>query len=116
MDHQNNPDAACVARARALLAAAAIGVERLESAAHLALCRLTALTAKLTRLERLDGSREVEASEGLVRDAATVRRQAKILLRYISSRQWPAGRVVANGGRRGGSPARTGSGTSGRGL
>jgi hypothetical protein len=33
MDRQNNPDGAGVARARALLAAAALGVERLQSAA-----------------------------------------------------------------------------------
>jgi hypothetical protein len=116
MDHQNNQYAACVARARALLAAVAIGVERLESAAHLTLCSLTALTGKLGRLEGLGGSRESEGGEAAALAAATVCRQAKVLLRYISSRQWPAGRVVANGGRRGGSPARTGSGTSGRGL
>jgi hypothetical protein len=116
MDHQNNPYAACVARTRALLAAATVGVERLESAAHLALCRLTALTGKLAQLERLGRSREPEAGEALALDAATVRRQAKVLLRYISSRQWPAGRVLANGGRRRRSPARTGSGMSGSDL
>jgi hypothetical protein len=117
MDHQNNPDAACVARARALLAAAAIGVERLESAANLAFFRLAALTEMLARLEGLGGSREPEAGGAAALDAATVCREAKVLLRYVSSRQWPAGRVVANGGlRRGRSPARTGSDTSGRGL
>ena len=113
MDHQNNPDAACVARARRLLAAAAIGVERLESAANLAFFRLAALTETLARLEGLGGSGEPEAGEAAALDAATVCREAKVLLRYISSRQWPAGRVVANGGRRGRAPARTGSGTSG---
>ena len=98
MDHQNNPDAACVARA--LLAAAAIGVERLESAAHLTLCSLTALTGKLGRLEGLGGSRESEGGEAAALAAATVCREAKVLLRYVSSRQWPAGRAVATGGRR----------------
>ena len=115
MDHLNNPDADCVARARALLAAAAIGVERLESAANLAFFRVAALTEMLARLEGLGGSGEPEASEAATLDAPTVCREAKVLLRYVSSRQWPAGRFVANGGRRGRSPARTGSGTSGRG-
>jgi hypothetical protein len=107
MDHQNNPDAACVALARALVAAAAIGVERLESAANRAFFRVAALTEMLDRLEELGGA--------AAPDAATVCREAKALLRYVSSRQWPAGRVVATGGRRGRSPARTSSGTSGRG-
>src|SRR5262249_26067484 len=48
MDHQDNPDAARVARA--LLAATATGVERLESAAKLALFRVGALTEMLARL------------------------------------------------------------------
>ena len=116
MDHQDNPVVACVARARALLAAAAIGVERLESAATLALFRLAALTQMLARLEGLGGSGDPEAGEAAALDAATVCREAKALLRYVSSRQGPAGRVVAAGGLRGRSPARTGSGTSGRGL
>jgi hypothetical protein len=116
MDQQNNPDAACVARARALLAAAAMGVERLESAANHAFCRLAALTGVLARLEGLGGSCEPEAGEAAALDAATVCREAKVLLRYVSSRHWPAGRVVANGGRRGHSPARAGGGTSGGGL
>jgi hypothetical protein len=116
MDHQNNPDAASVARARALLAAAAIRVERLESAANLAFSRVAALTEMLDRLDGLGGSRDPEVGEAAALDAATVCRQAKGLLRYVSSRQWPAGRVLATGGRRGRSPARTGSGTSGRGL
>jgi hypothetical protein len=116
MDYQNKSDAACVARARALLAAAAIGVERLESAANLAFFRLAALTEMLARLEGLGGSREAEADAAAALDAATVCREAKVLLRYVSSRQWPAGRVVANGGRRGRSTVRTSSGTSSRGL
>jgi hypothetical protein len=114
MDHQNNPDATCVARG--LLSAVAIGIERLESAAHLASCQLAALTGMLTRLEGLGGSGEPEAGEAAALDAAMVCRGAKVLLRYISSRQWPAGRAVAKLGRRRRSPARTGSGTSGRGF
>ena len=97
MDHQNNPDAACVARARALLAAAAVGAERLESAANLASSRAAALTERLARLEGLGGSCEPEACEAVALDAATVCRQAKVLLLYVSSRQWPAGRIVAKG-------------------
>jgi hypothetical protein len=116
MDHQNNPHTACVARARALLAAAALGVERLESAANLAFFRLAALTGMLARLERLGGSREAEAGAAAALDAATVCREAKVLLRYVSSRQWPAGRVVANGGRRRRSTVPTTSGMSSRGL
>jgi hypothetical protein len=112
MDHQNNPDAACVARARALLAAAAIGVERLESAANLAFFRLAALTEKLARLEGLGGSSEADADVAALPNAATVCREAKVLLHYVSSRQWPAGQVVVNGGRRDHSTARTISGTS----
>jgi hypothetical protein len=115
MDHQNNPNAACLARARALLAAAAIGVERLESAAKPAFFRVAALKEMLARLEGLGGSGELEAGEAAARDAATVCREAKALLRYVSSRQRPAGRVVAAGGRGRRSPARTGHGTSGRG-
>jgi hypothetical protein len=113
MKHQNNPDAARVARARALVAAAAIGVERLGSAANLASFRLAALTGMLARLQGLDGSREPEAGGAMALDAVTVCREAKVLLRYVSSRQWPAGRVVANCDRRERSPSRTGSGTSG---
>jgi hypothetical protein len=101
MDHPNNPDAACVTRARALLAAVAIGIERLESAAQLASCQLAALKGMLSRLEALGGSAEPEAGEEAAPDAATVCRGATVLLRYISSRQWPAGRVVAKLGRRG---------------
>jgi hypothetical protein len=87
-------------RARALLAAAGIGAERLESAANLAFSRVAALTERLARLEELGGSREPVAGEAAALEAVTVCRQAKVLLRYVSSRQWPAGRVVANGGRR----------------
>ena len=70
MDSQNNPDTACVARARAQLAAAAIGVERLESAAHSAFCRLDALKGTLARLEELGGSSEPQAGEAVGLSAA----------------------------------------------
>jgi hypothetical protein len=98
LDHQNNPDAACVARA--LLAAAAIGVERLESAAKPAFVRVASLTEMLARLEGLGGSGEPKAGDAAAPDAAAACRQAKALLRCVSSRQWPAGRAVATGGRR----------------
>jgi len=116
MNHQINPDAACVARARTLLAAAAIGVERLESAASQAFCRLAALTGVLARLDGLNGSRQPEAVEAAALDAATLCREAAVLLRYISTRQWPAGRAVAKGGRRRCSPARTARSASAQGL
>jgi hypothetical protein len=70
MDHKFNLDTACVARARAQLAAAAIGVECLESAAHLAFCRLAALEGTLARLEGLGGSREPRAGETVALGAA----------------------------------------------
>jgi hypothetical protein len=111
MDHQNNTDAACVVRARLLLAAAAIGVERLHSAANaanLASCQLAGLRRMLARLEGRGGSGEPGEGEAAALDAATVCRAAKVLLRFIRSRQWPTGRFVASGGRRGRSPAQTG--------
>jgi hypothetical protein len=89
MDHQNNPDGACVARARALVAAAAVGVERLEGAANLAFLRVAGLTEMLARLEGPGGSGEPEAGEVAALAAATVCREATALLRYVSSRQWP---------------------------
>jgi len=61
MDHQNNPSAASVARA--MLAAATIGVERLESAAHQASRGLAALTGMMAQLEGPGGSPEPEAGE-----------------------------------------------------
>jgi hypothetical protein len=114
MAHQNNPETAHVARARALLAAAAVGVERLEGAAHEAFCRLAALTGLLARLEGRGEPQGPEAGEAAALDVATLCREATILLRYISSRQWPAGRAVANGGPRWGSPARTAGGAPAR--
>jgi hypothetical protein len=112
MDHQDNTDAVCVVRARLLLAAAAIGVERLQSAANaanLASCRLAALRRMLARLEGRAGSREPAEGKAAALDAATVCRAAKVLLRFIRSRQWPAGQFVAVGSRQGRSSARKGS-------
>ena len=70
MDHQNNPNAVSVARARALLAAATIGVERLESAAHQASRGLAALTGMMAQLEGPGGSPEPEAGEAAALGAA----------------------------------------------
>jgi hypothetical protein len=97
MDNRNNPDADYVARARALIAKAAKGVERLEDVASQAFCRLAALTGMLARLEELARSRDPEAVEAAVLDAATVRREAEVLLRYLDSRQWDSLRGAANG-------------------
>jgi hypothetical protein len=116
MDRQKFPVAACVAQARALLAAAARKIERVETAANLAFFRVATLSEMLARVEELGGSGEPEAGEAAALDAVTVCREAKALLRHVSSRRWRTGRVVATGGRRRRSPARTGSGTSGRDL
>ena len=69
MDHQNNVDAACVAWARFLLAAAALGDERLESAAQ-ASCPLVALAGMLARLEGLSGPSASETGEAAALGAA----------------------------------------------
>ncbi|HMF15034.1 MAG TPA: hypothetical protein VKE94_22110 [Gemmataceae bacterium] len=61
MKHQHEPEPGRAARS--LIAAAAIGVERLKCAAHEAFCRLAALEGTLARLERLDGSRQPESGE-----------------------------------------------------
>jgi hypothetical protein len=111
MDHQNNADTAYVARTRALLAATAIGAERLESAAHLAFCRLAALREKLARLEWQSKASEAGGGKAARLNASTLCHEARVLLRYVSSRQWPAGRFVANGCRRGRLPAGTCSDT-----
>ena len=68
MAHQSNLDD--VNMARALLAAAATGVERLESAVHLASCRLAALTGMLARLQGLCGPSGPKAGEGAALAAA----------------------------------------------
>jgi hypothetical protein len=62
----------------------------------------------LARLEGRGVPQGLEAGEAAALDAATLCREATVLLRYISSRQWPAGRVVANGAPRWGLPAQAG--------
>ena len=85
MDERRNSKPDPVAQARALLAAAGEGVRRLEGAAHEAFCRLAALAGILARLEGLAGSHEPEAAEAAALDAATVCREAEVLIRYIRS-------------------------------
>jgi hypothetical protein len=85
MDHRRKREADCVAQARSLLAAAAKGVNQLESAASEAFCRLAALRGMLARLERLTGSGEPDAAEAAALDAATVCREAKALLRTLAA-------------------------------
>jgi hypothetical protein len=80
MDQRANPEMDRVAQARALLDAAAKGVERLESAATLAFCRLAALKGLQARLEELAGAPGRDAAEAAAIDAATVCREAKALI------------------------------------
>jgi hypothetical protein len=113
MDQRHGPETDRVARARALVAAAAKGVARLESAANQAFCRLAALAGMLNRLEKLTGSRVPEAAEAAALDVATVCREAKVLLRYTRSRRWRPAQVDADGPYPSRPPARPGGATSG---
>jgi hypothetical protein len=88
MNYQQAPKADGVAQARNLLEGAAQEVDRLEIVASQAFRRLTTLTGMLARLERLAVSRQPEAVESAALDAATVCREAEILLRYLNSREW----------------------------
>ena len=107
MEEQHNSDADCVARARSLIARAAIGVEQLEKVAGQAFCRLTALLGMLARLEALAQSCDPDDVEAALLDAATVCREAEILLRYLlDARQWESIRVALNGKDRPRTPAR----------
>jgi hypothetical protein len=99
MNDRYNPDAECVAQARILIVKAAKGVEQLENEASQAFCRLTALVRLLARLEELARSRDPEAVEAALLDAATVCREAEILLRYLDSRKWDSPLRVAARGR-----------------
>ena len=90
MDQRRISEPDPVSQARALLTSAAEGVRRLEGAAQQAFYRLAALAGMLTRLERLAGSHQPEAAEAAALDAATVCREAEILLSYIRS-GWVAG-------------------------
>jgi hypothetical protein len=83
MHYRRNPGPDGVAQARALLAAAAEGVQQLESAANQAFCRLAALAGLLARHDNLTGSHSPEAVEAAALDAATVCREAEVLLRYV---------------------------------
>lgn len=98
MTERQKSDADCVARARSLIARAAIGVEQLENVAGQAFCRLTALMGMLARLEELARSCDPEAVEAALLDTATVCREAEILLRYLlDARQWESVRAALNG-------------------
>jgi hypothetical protein len=99
-----------VARARNLIARAAKGVEQLENVSGHAFCRLTALAGMLTRLEELAKSSDPEAIGAALLDAATVCREAEVLLRYIDSRQMGSAQVVADGRAGVWSPALLGGG------
>jgi hypothetical protein len=83
MNHHGNLEADPVVQGRALLAAAKRGVERLEGAATLALCRLAALEGLQTRAEQLAASPEPGEAEAGAIDAVTVCREAKALIRSI---------------------------------
>jgi hypothetical protein len=84
MNYQHAPEADGVTQARNLLAEAAQEVDRLEIEASQTFCQLTALTGMLARLDRLAVSHQPEIVE-VALDAATVCREAEVLLRYIKS-------------------------------
>lgn len=109
MDDRSNSDVDCVARARNLIARAANGVEQLEKKWGLAFCRLAALEGLLARLEEQARSRDPDAIDAALIYAATVCREAEVLLHYLDSGQWRPGRVAANGRERTRSPALLGS-------
>ena len=92
MDHRRISEPDPVAQARTLLTAAGEGVRRLEDAAHQAFCRLAVLAGMVARLKELAGSHESEAAEAAALDAATMCREAEILLRYIRS-SWFGGQA-----------------------
>jgi len=97
MDDRHDRQADCMARAHTLVARAAKGVEQLEDVAGQAFFRLTALTGLLGRMEELARSHDPEAVEAAALDAATVCREAEVLLRYVDSREWTSVRVAGNG-------------------
>jgi hypothetical protein len=110
MDDRYSSDADCVARARNLIARAAKGVEQLENVWGLAFCRLAALKGLLARLEELARSCDPDAIDAALLYAATVCREAEVLLRSLDSGQWGPARVAANGKERPQAPALLGSG------
>jgi hypothetical protein len=91
--HDREPDH--VAQARKLLAAAKQGVEQLEIEASQAFCRLTALAGMMIQIDKLSSSDHPDAVDAVAFYAATVCRDAKILLRYINSREWVPLRIPA---------------------
>ena len=112
MDDRHDREADRMARAHALVARAAKGVEQLEDVAGQAFFRLTALTGMLGRMEELARSHDPEAVEAAALDAATVCREAEVLLRYVDSRQWTSVRVSGNAIRRAGPRPRLGGGVA----
>jgi hypothetical protein len=91
MNYQQAPEADGMAKTRNLLAEAAEELERLEIEASQAFRRLTALAETLARLERLAVSHQPEAVMAVAIDAATARREAQLLLRYINTSEWSIG-------------------------
>jgi hypothetical protein len=105
MHKRHNPAAASVSRARTLVTRAAFGVRQLEKMSGLALCQLTAITGMLARLEELAQSYHPD-SEAVLLDAATVCREAEILLRYLlDATKWEPVQPAVNGMDRPRSPA-----------
>jgi hypothetical protein len=84
MHKRHNPAAASVSRARNLVAQAALEVQQQENVAGPAFCQLTALLGMLARLKELAQSCDPDV-EAMLLDAATVCREAEILLRSIHS-------------------------------
>ena len=85
MNDQEASEAAGVTQARNLLAEAAQEVEWLEKKASQTFGRLTALAGMLPQLERVAVSHKPGAVKAVPIDAATSRREAQILLRYINT-------------------------------
>ncbi len=104
MDDRHNSDTDCVAQARNLMARVARGVEQLEDVAGLALRRLTALGGMMAQIEEQVRSPDPDAVDAGLLSAATICREAEILLRYLDSVQWDSVRVAANGKDRARSP------------
>lgn len=109
MGDQYISDADCVTDARNLIARAAKGVEQLENVAGLAFCRLTALGGMMVRLEEMARSCDPDAADAALLYAATVCREAEVLLRYLESGQWGPVRVADTGRERARSLACLGS-------
>jgi hypothetical protein len=91
MNYQRAPEADGMAKTRNLLAEAAQEVERLEKVAGQAFRPLTALAGMLPQLKRVVVSHQPEAAKAVAIDAATARREAQLLLRYINTSEWSIG-------------------------